>query len=729
MKITKFLALLLVVCMAVAVFASCGETVTDDPVEMTDPYAGKDHATASKELYNAVLGEFKSFYDKAADAETVSERFALMAIAEAKLLESGVMLPSTANGGNYAISRILPYTVTPTLWGNDSDRYHQALIVNGDPLTPAERDELKALWKTCTTSEAWEAAAKAWVADKGYTLNRTYTLGYTADPTTWDALDSYQSADSEAIVNTYDGLIEYDLKGNVSMALATGYTVSEDGMTYTFTIRQGVKWTDVQGNVLGEVKAQDFVNGMRHMMDAQAGLEYLIDGIIVGASDYMAKNTTDFSTVGVKATDDYTLVYTLEAPCTYFDTMFGYNVFAPLCTSYFTAQGGVFGVDELAAAKKSDTYTYGTSYDKIAYCGPYLVTSATENNSIVFGVNPNYWNKDNINIDKIVWKMFDAQNDPNQIYNGMKTGEYAGAGLSSAPLQSAKTDKLNDGTDATWFSKFAYVSGTDAGSYPAFHNLYRQQYANYNDATIAVSGLTETERVRANLAMQNQHFRLALCYGLDRGAYNAAVVGDELKYTSMVNSYAPGNFVQLAEEVTVKINDKDTKFAAGTYYGAIMQAQITADGYKMKVWDPTLEGGVGSSAGYDGWYNVTEAVAQLELAITELKAQGVEISAENPIKLDMPYYDTYTVYANRAQVYKQSIEQSLGGKVIINLVKTGGQGANNWYRAGYYPTTGDDMNYNIFDGCGWGPDYGDPATYLDTMLPQGGGMAKNLGLY
>ena len=39
------------------------------------------------------------------------------------------------------------------------------------------------------------------------------------------------------------------------------------------------------------------------------------------------------------------------------------------------------------------------------------------------------------------------------------------------------------------------------------------------------------------------------------------------------------------------------------------------------------------------------------------------------------------------------------------------------------------MNYTITDVCGWGPDYGDPATYLDTMLPQGGGMAKNLGLY
>ena len=83
----------------------------------------------------------------------------------------------------------------------------------------------------------------------------------------------------------------------------------------------------------------------------------------------------------------------------------------------------------------------------------------------------------------------------------------------------------------------------------------------------------------------------------------------------------------------------------------------------------------------------------------------------------------------RANAFKQSVEASLEGKVEIVLVKTGGSDALNWYNAGYYPETGDKMNYNIFDGCGWSPDYGDPSTYLDTMLPQGGGMAKNIGLY
>ena len=131
-----------------------------------------------------------------------------MAIAEAKLLGQGVMLPSSSKGGNYAISRVAPYTITSVLWGNDSDRFHQAVIVKGDPLTPAARDEMKAKWAELKGTGTYEAWAKSYLAGKGYELNDVYTLGYTSDPTTWDALATSQAADAEAIVNTYDGLLE-----------------------------------------------------------------------------------------------------------------------------------------------------------------------------------------------------------------------------------------------------------------------------------------------------------------------------------------------------------------------------------------------------------------------------------------------------------------------------------------------------------------------------------------
>jgi peptide/nickel transport system substrate-binding protein/oligopeptide transport system substrate-binding protein len=184
----------------------------------------------------------------------------------------------------------------------------------------------------------------------------------------------------------------------------------------------------------------------------------------------------------------------------------------------------------------------------------------------------------------------------------------------------------------------------------------------------------------------------------------------------------------LEEDVTVDINGTATTFPAGTFYGEIMQAQIDADGVKITAWDPSADDGVGSSDGYDGWYNVDNAVEELEQAIAELSEQGVEISEENPIYLDLPCATFYEIYNNRAQAFKQSVENSLGGKVIINL--TDCADSDQLYGAGYLTETGYENNYDIYDMSGWGPDYGDPSTYLDTFLPDYAGyMTQSLGIY
>ena len=720
----KLLCLLLTLVMAVSVLASCGgnkpgnnNTPTNPPV---DPYAGKEHAEISEDLYAKVLGEFDEYYKAAKAATTVSEKFALMAIAEAKLLETGVMLPSTAQGGNYAISRVVPYSISSVLWGNDSDRFYSAIIVNEDPLTPAIRDEMKAKWAECATAEEYFAWAKSFLAEKEYTISDKYTLGYTSDPETWDALATSNAADSEAIVNTYDGLYEYDAKNNQVPALAESYTVSEDGTVYTFKIRQNVNWVDYQGKVIEAVTAKSFVAGFRHMLDAKGGLEYLVEGVVKNASEYIAGDVTDFAEVGVKAVDDYTLEFTLEAPCSYFTTMLGYNVFAPMSETFFKSKGGVFGVEEFATASEdAEKYIYGTSHENIAYCGPYLVTSAVAENTIVFEANEAYWNTEKVQIKTLTWKFLSGKN-ATESYDFMKEGTFAGAGLNSDAAAKAKADG--------WFDKYAYVSGTDATSYPVFMNLYRAQYGNFNDEAVAPTTLTDTEKVRANLAMQNKNFRLALTTSLDRGAYNATTVGDDLKFASLVNSYTPGNFVKLEEEVTVKINGVDKTYAAGTFYGKIMQDQLDADGIQITVWDPEADGGVGASFGFDGWYNVEYSRELLAKAVAELKAQNVEITKENPLKLEIPYYDIHDVYTNRAAALEQSIEASTEGLVDIVLVKCGGENARNWYYATYYPMSGDQMNFNLMDNSGWGPDYGDPSTYLDTMF-LGGYMLKCIGLY
>ena len=678
------------------------------------------YATSS-ELYTAALGEFYDAYQVGrAEASNLSMRYAQMAIAEAKLMESAVYVPGSSNGGNYAIGRNAANTVTSVLWGNDSYRYHDMIIVNENPVTSEQWNTMKAAWAEKAGTGTYEEWVKLYLTNEGYTFNTEYALGYSSDPKTWDVLATSRAADSEAIVNTYDGLVEYDMENVMQPALATEWSVSEDNLTtYTFKIREGAVWVDSQGRKVDDVTADDFVAGMNHMLDALGGLEYLVgsDGGcgIVNAQQYIDGEISDFSLVGVKAVDTYTLQYTLEQPAPYFMTMLGYGVFAPMSREYFLSQGGGFGEDYMP---DSETYLYGKDPDHIAYCGPYLVTNLTPENTIVFSANENYWNKDNINIQTITWKYNDGT-DALKAYNDMKANVIASAGLNASALEVAKQDG--------YFDKYVRVSATDATSFGTFMNINRQAFANVNDGAVA-SPQTEEDAARTFAAMQNVHFRRAIAMGYDRAAYNAQTVGEELKLASVINSYTPGNFALLTEDVTVAINGVDTTFPAGTYYGAIMQAQIDADGAALKVWVAEAEGGAGASFGFDGWYNPANAKAELDIAIAELAAEGVVIDAENPIYLDLPVYVASPTYNNRGQVIVSSIDESLGGLVKVN--KTECQTSSDWHYAGYYTDFGYEANYDLYDVSGWGPDYGDPQTYLDTFLPDYAGyMIKCIGIF
>lgn len=673
-----------------------------------------DYNAMSAAIYDAQLGAFNTLYQAAKEETNVSKRYALMAQAEAKLLEAAVLIPGTTNGGNYGLSRVAKRSASTVLWGNDSDRFHNVLVTT-ELITAEDQTHLKAMWNEVRGTGTYTQKAIDYLTEKGYTLKNTYNMGYASDPKTWDALATSRSADSEAIVNTYDGLVEYDNENEIKPALAESWEVSEDGLTYTFHIRQGAKWVDAQGREVADVKADDFVAGMQHMLDAGGGLEYLVENIIVNALEYNTGDVTDFAEVGVKATDDNTVVYTLCQPTSYFITMLGYNVFAPMSRTYFESKGGVFGKDDYKTAVDAGTMKYGQTVNDIAYCGPYTVTNHTAENTIVFEANPTYWNKDNITIKTLTWKFNDGK-DPTKAYEDTKAGTLDGCGLSSASLEACKADGN--------FEKYCTVSDTDATSFVLFLNLNRNAYANFNDETKAVSTMTDDQKKRTDVAMLNVHFRRAIGMGLDIATYNGQVVGEELKLNSVRNSYTPGNFVALEEDVTVEINGESKTFAKGTYYGEIMQAQIDADGVKIKVWDAENQ----TSDGFAGWHNPANAYEELQQAITELKEFGVEISKDNPIVMDLPYYSGADIYTNRAQTLKQSVEEALQGCVVVNLVSCAD--AQEWYYAGYYTESGKDANYTLYDVSGWGPDYGDPATYLDTMLGDGAGyMAKCLGIF
>ena len=312
----KVVCMMLFLSMTVSMTA-CGNKTTDtgnEAVENTESTTESSTAAVDTTDYDAVSAEI---YDNA-----LGDFYAKMAVAEAKLMESAIMVPLNSLGGKYAIGRIAPYTIDYALRGNDYERFHSALVCT-DFIKADDRVEMKNKWAELKSTGTYLEWAKSYLEEKGYTLKASYNIPYNADPTTWDCMATYLAADSDAIVNTFDGLMEYDCEGTLQPALAENYTVSDDGLTYTFYLRKVVQWVDSQGRQVAEVTADDFVAGMQHLLDAQAGMEYLTEGIITNASEFISGEITDFSQVGVKAVDDY---------------------------------------------------TYGKDINSIAYCGPYLVT-------------------------------------------------------------------------------------------------------------------------------------------------------------------------------------------------------------------------------------------------------------------------------------------------------------------------------------------------------------------
>ena len=679
-----------------------------------NPYADlvEDYDALSQAVYDDVLGEFYEYYMAASEAKTESERYALMAIAEAKMLSAGIFFPTTSQGGNFAMTRVAPYTNTPVLWGNDTYRFHDR-IVTTEPIEAAHVNEMKAKWIEMLGTGEYETWVKSYLTEKGYTTKDTASFYFDADPETWDVLATSNAADSEILVNTYDGLVEYDMENEIQPALAESWTVSEDGLKYTFKIRQGLNWVDNQNRVVAPLVADDFVAGMQHMMDTMGGLEYLVCAgcaNIVGADEYVNGDTTDFADVGVKAIDEYTVEYTLTTPTSYFMTMLGYGVFAPMSREYYESMGGAFGVDFDATA---ETYKYGQGPDSIAYCGPFVITNFTSNNTIKFEANNSYWNKDGNNLKAMTFLYTDGS-DPLKPYEDFFGNIVDAQGMTAERIEIAKSEGTYD--------KYAYVADTDATSYCGFFNVYRSAFANFNDETVGKTAKSDAEIERTQAAMLNQHFRLALAMSIDRATYNAQSVGEDLKLNSLINSYTPGTFVTLKEETTVAINGTDKTYAAGTCYGQIIQDQLDADGVALTVWNGQ------SSSGFDGWYNPDAAAAELAKAVEELKALGIEVSAENPIHLDMPVRTDSQVTMNQKQAVKQSVEKVTGGAIVIDLVEYTTR--DTYLDATYWYGSGEEANFDLNDGSGWGPDFGDPSTYLGTMLPQYAGyMTKSLGIF
>ena len=708
-RLKKALALALCLIMVLSL-AACGGGDEPTQTPVTSASAEGGILTDDEAIYMASMGDFYDAYMAAFEAETLSERWALMAIAEAKFLESGVATPMYTAGGCYAMSRMPFRAGGYASWLGDRVYYDQMVLTN-EVITTDDYQHLTDMWYELAGTGTYTQSAVDYLTEQGYTFTDTAVTTFDRVGTTWDFLSDGDFHDDASFI---DYLYQYNSEGELVPHLATDYTVSDDGLTYTFTIREGVVWVDSQGRQVAELTADDWVAGLQHVADAGSSSIYNLTGVIEGLDAYLYGETTDFTTVGIKALDEHTLQYTLVEECPYFMSMIADTCFIPMSRSYYLSQGGVFGIAEYDSAMASSSYLYGTDQDHIAYCGPYLCTNVTDKNSINYIANESYWNAENVNI-KAVNFIYDDGSDVTREYNDFLNGTGTTLALDTAQVEIAK----NDGN----FDKYVHIAPNVTNIFLMWFHENRQVYANVPDGA-CVSNKTEAQKEVSRAALQNQHFRLALGYSIDRASYIAQSLGEGLKYVCLRNSYVPGDFVSLEEDVTVDINGTPTDFPAGTFYGEIVQAQVTADGYPFKVWDEESH----SSDGYDGWYNVENAVAELQLAIEELAAMGYEVTEENPIVLDYPYSAYNEIASNQAVVLKTSIETALNGLVEIALVdcQDSTENLNTWFNT----NSGAEYNYDLGGLGGIGADFGDPETYLDGLLPYGDGFAiRKMGLW
>lgn len=717
----KFIALLMAAAMVFAMVACNSNTNTPDidvqtpapvdssvipsePVSPDTPVDVEYVRGDDEEKYQAALGEYEELMAAAKAAATNDERFMLYAQAEAHLLESAVMIPDTTQGGAYTISRVAYRTIPYVQWGNDDDRL-KSMVISDEFITKEERAEMVAAWEAALAGgPAYDPATI--LTSKGHTLQQDYTTTFQTAPVTIDWLNTSSQSDTEITVNCVDGLVEYDNLGSMQPALAESWEsrINDDGTeTYTFHIRKGVNWYTSEGTKYAEVTAHDFVAGFHHMLDTQAGLEWLIDGVVVGGTNYYA-NGGSWDEVGYKAIDDYTLEITLEKPISYFMTMLTYSCFLPICDSFYQSHGGVYGVEEYATASAdTNTYTFGKSEDVASqvYCGPFLLQKLQKDSEIYIVKNKEYYGADKVTLNSIKW-VFDNGENPDALYNDAVAGTYAGVALtvSSGLLDKAKADGN--------FDKYSYISDTTSTTYFGGLNINRGTFA-LESGTVA-SPKTEQQKIDTDTALNNKHFRQAMQYAFDKATVNATSRGEELACTNLRNMYTHPEFVKLENEVT----DKDGHtFPAGTLYGDMVQYYCEQYGMPIDVHD-----------GIDGWYHPEEAKAALEAAKAELGD-----SVTYPIYIDVVYYSASDAQTAQANAYKSVIEGTLGAEnVVVNLVEA--TTPEDYYASGYRASNGEAGNYDMFYGSGWGPDFGDPCSYLDTFLGEGAGyMTKVIGVF
>lgn len=281
------------------------------------------------------------------------------------------------------------------------------------------------------------------------TKEKVFRYSMLADVTTLDPQKSNELQSSTIGYHIGEGLTR-SIDGEVHPGLAEDWEVSEDGLTYTFHLRDA-RYSD------GEtIKAQDFEYAMKRLVDPKTASTFAFIAKPLANADEVTSGEKAVDELGVKAEDDKTLVCTLGFPAPYFLQILSMTQFYP--------------TREELVEKYGDDFS--TNGDKNVYSGPFCLKEWKQNDRIILEKNPEYWDKDKINLDRVEILIVSDENTALAMY------------------ESGELDYVNVPTDSI---------------------------GNYPDAEFYKSGAEDFMKINTGEGpLSNKNFRLALNYGLNR---------------------------------------------------------------------------------------------------------------------------------------------------------------------------------------------------------------------
>ena len=301
--------------------------------------------------------------------------------------------------------------------------------------------------------------------------------------------------------NAFEGLFRLDANHEPQPALAESYTVSDDGLVYTFTLREGLQWSN--GTAL---TANDFVFAWLKQMSADAtnGYNFIMTDYIVNGLEY-GEGTATADQVGVKALDDRTLEVTIKNPTPYFLYLTTLSMYFPLNEEYVTEQGD----------------NYGITADNMIYCGPYAITSYDPAVGTSMAKNETYWDAASVSIPKVEVKII---KDQSSALNTYLAGDLDKVNLSSADVPTYESN-------------------------PEFHTVteFRSTYLQFN---------------LDDPAMANLNIRKALGYAIDRSILADTILADgSTAAEGLVSFGVSGNGTETFRELNGNLSPFDAGLA------------------------------------------------------------------------------------------------------------------------------------------------------------------------